>query len=93
MSNASVIERMRELIKHYQNNGCSAGEFENAIEFHMDALEFIDLDTVHRARELAWELVNAHLLDGDIEFGDPVDADKARNEFYQFLDELPVGPS
>lgn len=83
---------MRRLIEQYQNDDLKAGEFERTMEFHLESLEFIDLDVVHHARGLCHDLVRSHFWDGDVEFGDADDADKVRAEFYQFLDGLPVGP-
>jgi hypothetical protein len=92
VSNASVIQRMHTLLDQYRANELSAGELEQAVEFHLDALEFIDLDVVHRARSLCSKLTYAHFLDGDEEFGEPQDAAAALAEFHQFLDTLPIGP-
>lgn len=93
MSNASIIERMRGLLEDYQLRVLSPEEFERAIEFHMEALEYIDLHPVHEAQRLCSRLVHAHYADGDEEFGDPHDAGLVIDEFHSFLNVLPTGPA
>lgn len=91
MSNASVVQRMRGLLDDYQRRELSPEEFERAVEFHMDALEYIDLTAVREARRLCSRLVHAHYVDGDEEFGDPHDAAIVIEEFQDFLSGLPTG--
>lgn len=93
MPNASVIQRMRALPAQYLANELSVAEFERAVEQHVEALEFINLDLVHRARTMCSALIQAHFLDDDEEFGDPAAAMAALAEFHRFLDELPLAPA
>ncbi|WP_146397636.1 hypothetical protein [Pseudobythopirellula maris] len=85
MSNPSVFSRLHALIDGCDIASSGNGAFERAIEFHMDALEGIDTTTIHRVRVLTSQLVQAHFLDGDIEFGNSVDAADAKAEFHAFL--------
>lgn len=64
----------------------------DAVEFHLGALEFIDLDTVRCARRLCQKLTHAHFLDGDDEFGNPDEAADLLAKFHRFLNGLPVAP-
>lgn len=93
MSNASIVERIRGLIADYQSHTISPEEFESAIEFHIEALEYVDLEVVHKARNLCWELVNAHYIDGDEKFGNPDDLATVVNRFHKFLSSLPTAPT
>jgi hypothetical protein len=90
MSNASVIRRIQELLDSYDARTTSPYEFEQAIEFHMDALERIDLTHIHRARQLTADIVRAHFYDADDEFGSPEDEQIAMQQLRQFIDGLPI---
>lgn len=92
MSNQSVIQRMHRLLDSFVAHELRAEDFERAVEFHLDALEFIDFPTVHRARAILGRLVNAHYWEGEEEFGDPEDMAPIVKEFRQFLHELPIAP-
>jgi hypothetical protein len=88
MSNASVIQRIRDLLDDFRSRALQAEELERAIDFHMEALECVDLATIHRSRELSHKIVQAYYCDGDEEFGDPVDLANSIWSFHDFLDEL-----
>jgi len=81
---------MHALLNTYSAEAISPYEFERAIEFHIEALERIDLTAVHRARRLTAEVVRAHFYDADEEFGDPMDAKAAIQELREFIDGLPA---
>ena len=92
MSNLSIVKRMRELVDGVRAGNAGDGEFERAVEFHMGALEAIDFSAVQQARTLAHRVVLAHLFDGEEEFGEVQDAERAKRDFHAFLDALEIDP-
>jgi hypothetical protein len=84
MSNASVIQRIHKLLDLYDAKEVSPHEFEQAIEFHMDALEGVEYSAIHRARRLTGRIVCAH-REGEEEFCDSRLLKDAIQEFREFL--------
>ncbi len=79
---------MNEILDEFMVGRLPDHEFENAIEFHMQGLEQIDLTQIHEARHLTRQIVDAHFWDGDEEFGDIENARRAATVLRDFLRSL-----
>jgi hypothetical protein len=88
MSNQTVLKRLHVLIDQSDAASAANGSFERLIQSHLEALEGIALQEIHRARDLAHQVCHCHFIEGEEDFGDPVDAKRARDEFHSFVYEL-----
>ncbi len=68
MSNVSIISRMATIVDDYEAGILSPEQLEMGVSFSMDALEHVDLATIHVARSLSQRLVGSHFWSGDEEF-------------------------
>lgn len=89
MSNATVIQRMFAILDSFDVRSITPYDFERAIEFHMDALERIDSAAIHSARKLTADVVRAHFMEGEEEFGNEGDEQLAIKALRAFIETLP----
>ena len=80
---------MLALLADHESRLISTHDFEKAIEFHMQALDSIDLATIRNARDLTYRLVTSDFTDGDEVFSSNIDAATVRADFRKFLATLP----
>ena len=93
MANPDIIARMQHILDDYEAGRILPEQVERSLEFHMQALEGIGLQSIHRVRTFSHRLVSAHLSDGEQEFRDDERVSTVVSELRRFLSSLPATPS
>jgi hypothetical protein len=91
MANVSLVSRMLHAVDEYEAGRLSSEQVERLIESHMEGLERIGLQEVHKSRSLTHRLVSAHCFDGVEEFMDVEQVKVVVAELRRFLRSLPDG--
>ncbi len=93
MANSDLIAKMQSVVDDYEVGRILPEQVEQALEFHMQALEGVDLPAIHKVRSFSYRLVAAHLADGEQEFRGDERVSTVLAELRCFLHSLPAASS
>jgi hypothetical protein len=89
MANSDIIASMLRVLADYEVGRVSPDEVESSLESRMQALERVDLPSIHKVRTFTHRLVSAHRSDGEMEFEDDERVETVLSELRDFLRSLP----
>ncbi len=89
MANADVIARMNRILEAYEQDEITPLQVEAAIQFHMEALERLNYQSIKDANLLCYRLVTSHMCDGEEVFIDAERVSAVLQDFRRFFSELP----
>ena len=85
MANADIITRMHRILDTYEQGELQPLQVEQAIQFHMEALEALPYQRIKDADHLCYRLVTADMSVGEEDFIEAESVSAVLRDFRAFL--------
>jgi hypothetical protein len=90
MANSNIIASMLRIVDDYEASRLSPEDVQKSLGSHMQALEGVELTSIHTMRGFTHRLVSAHIVDDEMEFKDDERVQTVLAEMRSFLHALPA---